>query len=184
MRKKLKEKSGLTMVEMLAASLVLALLALMLNTGLQMVMNTYQTMIAHSELELLVSTAVNTLADDLRYAQDVRPINSTDPVDFTYYSDSYGEKTHLVVENGRIVAKSENATGNNTWPVLSTGAYGKSDSYKEYRVEELKITHRVDTAGITFDIHLKIATVDGKSSAERGVTVRCLNPYIPPAGGT
>lgn len=177
MRKKLKEEAGLTMVEMLAASLVLALLALMLNTGLQMVMNTYQTMITQSELELLVSTAVDALADDLRYAQDVRSYSdSADPVNFTYYSDSYGEKTHLVVENGRIVAKSENTTGNNTWPVLSTGAYGRSDSYKEYQVKELKITRRVDTAEIIFDIHLKIATADGKSSAERDVTVRCLNP--------
>ena len=205
MKKKLKEEAGLTLVEMLAATLVLALLALMLGTGLQMMFDTYETMIAKSEVQLLLSSAVDALADDLRYAVEVARDSSPPEgaeCNFTYYSDSYGEGTSFTATfkdpvnnvdySGQIIAKSNNKDeyGNpvemNSWQVLPTGAYGSGGaygggavkSYKEYKVTDLKVTCDDSVGEIIFRIKMTVETKDGKISAstpEEGVTVRCLN---------
>lgn len=162
MEKKLNSQSGLTLVEMLAATVILILLGLMLNTGLQMSMSTYRSITAQSELELLLSTAVDALADDLRYARDVAGSGR----DFTYTSDSFGAGTRLTVDpaDGQILANSKR--------FLATGAYGLGGAYK---VDSMEIQY----AEPCFTIQLTVATQDDKisvSTPEGGVTVRCLNP--------
>lgn len=169
MRKKLNSESGLTLVEMLCAVIILILLGLLLNTGLQMAVRSYRDLTAQSEVELLLSTAVDALADDLRYARNVNGSGTT----FTYDSDSYGENTGLGVDGkGQIVAKN----GSGEKRILSTGAYGAGGAYK---VAAMEIT--LGSAGdeITFTIALKVETSDGRISAgtpDGGVSVRCLNP--------
>lgn len=165
MRKKLRGEGGLTLVEMLAAVVVLILLGLLLNTGLQMAMSTYRAIVAQSETELLVSTAVNALADDLRCARDV----SGSGTGFTYTSDSFGADAALDLNSdGQIVAK----VGGEEKRLLSTGAYGLNGAYQ---VKEMKISYTQPN----FTIELTVETKDGAISArtpDGGVTVRCLNP--------
>ena len=48
MRKKLRGEGGLTLVELLAAVVILILLGLLLNTGLQMAVRTYRAVTAQS----------------------------------------------------------------------------------------------------------------------------------------
>lgn len=162
MKKKLNSQSGLTVVELLAATVVLMLLGLMLNTGLQTALSTYRAIVAQSELELLLSTAVDALADDLRYARDVSGENTS----FTYTSDSFGEGTKLTVDSaGQIKANGKR--------VLSTGAYGLNEAYKVK--EDMEISY--DGASC-FTINLTVATKDDSLSAktpDEGVVVRCLN---------
>lgn len=166
MRKKLNSQSGLTLVELLAATVVLMLLGLMLNTGLQTALSTYRAITAQSELELLLSTAVDALADDLRYARDV----SGTGTNFTYTSDSFGEGTKLTVDDdGQIKANGKR--------VLSTGAYGLNEAYKVK--EDMEISYEDSR----FTIRLTVATKDDRLSAktpDEGVVVRCLNPDKPP----
>lgn len=165
MRKKLNSESGLTLVEMLAAVVILILLGLLLNTGLQMAMSTYRTIVAQSEVELLLSTAMDAISDDLRYARDV----SVSGTGFTYTSDSFGADAALDLNSdGQIVAK----VGGEEKRLLSTGAYGLNGAY---RVENMKISYTQPN----FTIELTVATKDGAISAQTpdgGVTVRCLNP--------
>ena len=71
LRRKLRARRGLTLVEMVAATAVLALLALMLHTGLLMAQNSYRQVTGESERQLLVSTLSDLLANELRYARDV-----------------------------------------------------------------------------------------------------------------
>ena len=163
MRKKLNSQSGLTLVELLAATVVLMLLGLILNTGLQTALSTYRTITAQSELELLLPTAVDALTDDLRYARDVSGENTS----FTYTSDSFGEGTSLTVDlaDGQIKANGKR--------VLSTGAYGLNGAYK---VKEMTIDHPKESDHFT--INLTVTTQDGSLSAktpDEGVVVRCLN---------
>lgn len=172
MRRKWNSESGLTLVEMLAATVILILLGLLLNTGLQMVMNTYRAIVAQSEVELLLSTAVDALADDLRFARDVSGSGGS----FTYLSDSFGAGTGLTLDAGRIMAQNEDGE---SLRVLPTGAYGLNGAYK---IKEMTI----EPAGlddpdkeITFTIRLTVTTTDETISAATpagGVTVRCLNP--------
>ena len=176
MKKKLKEKAGLTMVEMLAATVILVLLVLMMGTGLDMAVHSYENMIAKSELELLLSTAVDTLADEFRYA---RKVDGEDGSGF----ESFGAVTGLKVDEndykGQIRAETDaNSDG---LLVLSTGAYGnKGISYKAYEVTKMTVTyHKPEPGDPYFTIYLEVATADGKICAatpEGGVSIRCLNP--------
>lgn len=166
MRKKLNSESGLTLVEMLAVVVILILLGLLLNTGLQMAMSTYRTIVAQSEVELLLSTAVDAISDDLRYARNVAEDGAGG---FTYTSDSFGADAALGLNSdGQIVAM----VGGEAKRLLSTGAYGLNGAY---RVENMKISYTRPN----FTIKLTVETKDGAVSAQtpdKGVTVRCLNP--------
>lgn len=191
MRKKLREAAGVTMVEMLAAVAILMLLGMMLNTGLQMALNSYRNIIAKSEVELLLSTAMDALADDLRFARNVEQptVYSTDDVPFTYTSDSFAGTIHLerrIDEDneGQIMAHVVGSTG---LRFLSTGVYGAkgADGKRAYQVTEMKITPKINavTKEVTFTIELKVqATADPTINASGTMTVRCLNPYTPSAG--
>lgn len=67
LRQKLKNSRGLTLVEMIAAVGVLALLGLMLNTGLSMAQDSYNKMTGEAESQLLLSTLTDLLSNELRY---------------------------------------------------------------------------------------------------------------------
>ena len=173
MRKKLKSEAGFTLVEMLVTTVVMVLLGLMLNVGLQMAVRSYRAVTAQSEAELLLSTAVDALADDLRFARMYEAADSGDGVPFTYFSDSYGENTHLTLdgETGQIMAGGKR--------VLPTGAYGLEGADGKRAYEVTRMTIMPNLAENTFTIALTVAaTIDGGISAstpEGGVTVRCLN---------
>lgn len=175
MRKKLSSESGLTLVEMLATVVVLILLGLLLNTGLQMAMSTYRAIVAQSEVELLLSTAVDALTDELRYARNV-----TDGAGgVTYDSDSYGNGVRLDVDPTDGQIKAYQGTAVDGKRVLSTGAYGLNGAY---RVENMKISYTRPN----FTIELTVETKDGAVSAQtpdEGVTVRCLNAKRDTTGG-
>lgn len=177
MRKKLNSESGLTLVEMLCAVVILILLGLLLNTGLQMAVHSYRSLTALSEAELLLSTAVDAIADDLRYARNV-----TDGAGVTYDSDSYGKGVRLDVDpaDGQIKAYQGTAVDGKRVlkRVLSTGAYGA------YVVDGMKVAilpkdPPAPTDEITFTIELTVKSKDGNVLAKTpdgGVAVRCLNP--------
>ena len=180
MRKKLNSETGLTLVEMLAAVVILVLL---LGTGLQMAVHTYETMIAQSEVELLLSSAVDAVSNELRYAWDVSGTGSS----YTY-STSYGKGLCLDLDDGQIVVR--NYDGSAKHLLLSTGAYGKvEDAYKKYEIRKIDWTTPIiafdDSSGdVIFTINLKVVLADdsseniGASTPNGGVTVRCLNPKI------
>lgn len=178
MRKKLNSEAGLTVVEMLAATVILILLALILNTGLEMVARSYQTVIARNEVELLLSSALDAVAGELRYARETD--SSGGSGFFTYDSDSYGEGVSLGIGDaagkypGQIVAKK----GSDEFALLPTGTYGhtKNGNERSYRMTMGITPVYSGTNRVSFTINLKVT--DGTRSAETpgGVTVRCLNP--------
>ena len=66
LQRKLAENSGLTVIEMLCATVILTLLCVMLATGLSMAVYDYRMLTAEAETELLVDTIVSSLTDRLR----------------------------------------------------------------------------------------------------------------------
>ena len=197
MWKKLRAEAGLSMIETLAAVFILILLALMMGTGLQMMTDTYQTMIAQSEVELLLSDAVDALADHLRNAWNVQvDTTGSDPyANFTYNSNFYEEPIRLKLDsNGRIVTSDSTGIGTENG-ILPTGSYGSSGAIEAYKYKDYEIS-RVETAPgtyeklvdctvsgseVTFTIQMTVSTEDGKISAstpEGGVKIRCLNPKL------
>lgn len=169
MRKKLNSESGLTLVEMLCAVAILVLLVLLLSTGMQMALRTYRDIVAQSEVDLLLSTAVDAIADDLRYAQDVT--TGADGKLSSYTSDSFGKGASIELnDKNQIVV--------NGMRLLPTGAYGLNEAY---RVDKEKMSIQYNEPDFT--IALKVVTKDEKISAETSVTVRCLNAKKDATGG-
>lgn len=163
MRRKLAERSGLTLVEMLAAVAVMALMGLVLTTGIQLALDSYHDMVAQSETELLLSTLADVLVDDLRYADDVKT-DADDKLD-SYTSDSYGEQVKLLVDDGKVYAHNDRG---NKLRVLPDGAYGKG----RYIVKTMDIEYK---DGI-FNLKLSVIEKNGTIEESTELSVRCLNP--------
>lgn len=168
MKRKLRSEGGLTLVELLCTVVILMLLGLMLNTGLQMAMRSYQDMTAQSEVQMLLSTLSDALADDLRYATDVDTDDAGNLK--TYSSDSYGSSSSLTIDNGQVMANGKR--------VLPAGAYGNgayklADDDKDGNgcADGLEITY----ADGLFKVKLKVEQTNGTVSAGTEFTVRCLN---------
>lgn len=190
MRRKVKDNSGLTLVEMMCAVLILVLLSLMLNSGLSMAIKTYQGITAESETQLLLSSLSDALADKLRYC-----VVYVDDAG-NYHSSSIGE---VQAAGGKIVVY-EPDTGEEK-PLLPDGAYGNPDGFYKgnYQVTmgsaapggadsaTLRETYQKDTN--SFAVRLTVKDVNLNITKTRELTVRCLNPpkeaaETPPGGET
>lgn len=168
LRRKLKSSRGLTLVEMVAAAGVLALLGLMLNTGLFMAQDSYNKMTGEAESQLLLSTLADLLSNELRYARDVETDGSGNLQRYT--SVNYGRNTTLTLnENQQLEA--------NTRQMLSGGAYGNG----AYRIETWSIVY--DEAAGLFTVQLKV-TGRNSISNETEFSVRCLNGAVGEEGGS
>lgn len=84
---RLRDSGGFTLVELLAACVVLILLGLILSAGLSVAAKSYHDVTAESEAQLLLSTLADAVMDDLRFARDLE-LNGSELVSYT--SDSYG----------------------------------------------------------------------------------------------
>lgn len=128
MTRKWKDSRGLTLVEMLCAVVILVLLGLLINTGLQLAVHSYQDVTAQEELELLAASLSDALADDLRYAKTPIKAASGDTL-LEYHSERYNisgtTSTKLSIgkgeENG---GKDKGQLYANDYRVLPSGAYG------------------------------------------------------------
>lgn len=176
MKRKLNSASGLTLVELLCAVVILMLLGLLVNAGVRMAVRSCQELTAHAETRLLLSTAAAAVAEELRCAQDV----TTDGGGrlSTYRSACFGAGACLAADpaTGHILAGGrqllppgrQNAAGR-----YEGGAY-KGDAY---RVETLEIDGSAYEADGTFAVRLKVVWREDPSiCAQTDLTVRCLSP--------
>ncbi len=190
MRRKVKDNSGLTLVEMMCAVLILVLLSLMLNSGLSMAIKTYQGITAESETQLLLSSLSDALADKLRYC-----VVYVDDAG-NYHSSSIGE---VQAAGGKIVVHGPDTGAAKS--LLPDGAYGNPDGFYKgnYQVTmgsaapggadsaTLRETYQKDTN--SFTVRLTVKDVNLNITKTRELTVRCLNPpkeaaETPPGGET
>lgn len=165
MREKWNCSGGFTLVETLCAVTILALLCLMMGTGIQAAVKTYREITAKSETQLLLNTLVNAISDELRCAHG--PSADGDGILDIYNG---GSKLTLSAE-GRIL------TGGRD--LLPAGKDGRGGAYRGgvYQAEDLEIRYDRDTA--CFTLSLKVVWRDGDISTETpegGVVIRCLNP--------
>lgn len=168
LRKKLKGQKGFSMVEMLACTVVLLLLAMVLNVGLQAALDSYHRMIAKSETQILVSTAIDALADELRYTQ--YPENYECDLPNTG-GGTPGENKTIELREGRIYVPVYDAGGNatETRRLLPGGPYGNG----AYVISELKVTYDPDAGSFTIEITAR--ETNGTISSSAVTSVRCLN---------
>lgn len=180
MRKKLKDTGGLTFVELLCAVCILVLLVLMMSTCLNMAVNSYRSITAESEAELLVSSLSDALADKLRYCV------VTVKADGSYKETSIGaieedadgniDVTAVGITGGKVTVDGKR--------LLPDGVYGENEAYIEtYEVEQATdsggnvlplVKYDPDTNCFNVTFTVKAAAAGVSKTAE--FTVRCLNP--------
>ncbi len=164
LKKKLKRADGTTFVELLAASAILILLSLMLNTGFQLALRSYYKMTATAEAQLLLSTVADTISGELRYARDVTVKSGEEALLDTYTSVFYGKYTKLELDDGgrlRVQAAGQPKA------LLSSGVYGENGVYS---IRKLVITY----AAPSFSVEVEVGD-GGEISASTELCVRCLN---------
>lgn len=168
MRGKVKDSQGFSLVEMLCATVILVLLGLMINTGLNLAVKSYQDITAQSEVELLLSTLTDALTDELHYARDIKLEDGAIHFHSHRYNYSGNTYTEILVKDGKLYAGS--------YQMVPDGAY----SHGTYEIPEkdaegdpgLKIEYK----GGLFTVDLTVQQAGGGISASTQFTVRCLNP--------
>ncbi len=113
MRTKLHSSRGFTLVEMLAATIVVMLLSLIIATGSQAALRAYTQIVTEAEASTLCGTLTQVICDELRFATDVDC--NPDGTVRQYVSDQYGEKSLLETVDGRLMVGS--------YPLLGEKAY-------------------------------------------------------------
>lgn len=140
-----RRQGGFTAIEMMAATVVLMLLALMLHTGLSMALKSYYTAVERAETELLLSTLTGAISDELRFAREAQVAGPGDDTLSWYTSERYGRRTVLSVDSttGQVMA--------GTKRLIATGAYGSGG----YTVTRLDITYQKAQALFTVTLAVK-----------------------------
>ena len=93
--RKLRSRRGFTLTEMIIATGIMLLVALVLGVGIATATRVYREVTVHSEASVLCGTLSAAMSDELRYASDPRGDGSFD-------SRTYGEGVSFQTDNGRI----------------------------------------------------------------------------------
>lgn len=92
-KKKLKSRSGFTLAETLLAVLILLLVSTIVANGIPMARNVYNNVIVGANAQMLLSTAITALRNELGTAQDVKI-----GTDIIYFKSSIGAYSKLSVD--------------------------------------------------------------------------------------
>ena len=77
---KLKDKKGLTLVEMLCTVAILVLVSMVMVLGVQLGVRSYAKSVSYSEAQVLCSTLTTTISDELRYSSSAAAITPRLPL--------------------------------------------------------------------------------------------------------
>lgn len=108
MLRKLHSKEGVTLTEMLVAVLLLSFLGLAMTSGLGVAMNIYKTSKEYAESRVLIDSAINAIADEMRYATDIT-VNPDDGSLF-YQSKIYLDAEIKLDGKGQLVIQFDSDT--------------------------------------------------------------------------
>ena len=85
---KLKDKKGLTLVEMLCTVAILVLVSMVMVLGVQLGVRSYAKSVSYSEAQVLYSTLTTTISDELRYSGTLKVDGSGSVTGF--FSQQFG----------------------------------------------------------------------------------------------
>lgn len=96
--RKVRSRAGFTLAETLLAVLILLLVSSILVAGLPSARNAYEKVVLGSNAQLLLSTTVSALRDELGTAREIAG-DSTDPTAVTYFGADTGAKSKISVSD-------------------------------------------------------------------------------------
>src|SRR5665647_80358 len=92
LKNKFKSKEGFSLIELLAATVVMILISSALSVGIPITLNAYKQATATAEATVLLSTLSLSLTDELRYATDIQLQTSDNITLSTFTSSVYGRQ--------------------------------------------------------------------------------------------
>ena len=106
-RRKLHTENGFTLAETLLAVLILLMVSTIVATGIPVARNAYEKVVLASNAEVLLSTTISTLRNELGTATDVdipdgaagNKVKSGKEI--TYYNSARGSSSRIYMINGR-----------------------------------------------------------------------------------
>ena len=162
--KKLASRKGLTLVELLAAIMILALIGVGMATGMTAATQTYERSVFSSETLVLQDTINTTLGDYLRYASGV--VDDSGAV--TVASEEYGTGTFVTGKGGAVFTPGAGYlyfdAGGKKALVVNSGAY------TDLAVKNFVITYAPDTG--VFHVTYQLQKKGGE-----GVAVDCQTDF-------
>lgn len=177
-RKKLSDKRGFSLGELLAATVILLLASQVMTQGMAFATRMYKESLTRSHAKQLCSTLTNVIEKELRYTTSVNKGN--DGTVLKYFSPTYGKTESAfaaIDENenkidgtagGEIAVQLTAEDGSPYWQKLISSA-----SYSSF---DLKATiQSVKMEGTTFHVILEITDKDGKKIVTNKFDVIAVN---------
>ena len=177
-RKKLSDKRGFSLGELLAATVILLLASQVMTQGMAFATRMYKESLTRSHAKQLCSTLTNVIEKELRYTTSVNKGN--DGTVLKYFSPTYGKTESAfaaIDENenkidgtagGEIAVQLTAEDGSRYWQKLISSA-----SYSSF---DLKATiQSVKLEGTTFHVILEITDKDGKKIVTNKFDVMAVN---------
>lgn len=177
-RKKLSDKRGFSLGELLAATVILLLASQVMTQGMAFATRMYKESLTRSHAKQLCSTLTNVIEKELRYTTSVNKGN--DGTVLKYFSPTYGKTESAfaaIDENenkidgtagGEIAVQLTAEDGSPYWQKLISSA-----SYSSF---DLKATiQSVKLEGTTFHVILEITDKDGKKIVTNKFDVIAVN---------
>lgn len=177
-RKKLSDKRGFSLGELLAATVILLLASQAMTQGMAFATRMYKESLTRSHAKQLCSTLTNVIEKELRYTTSVNA--DSDGTVLKYFSPTYGKTESAfaaIDENenkidgtagGEIAVQLTAEDGSRYWQKLISSA-----SYSSF---DLKATiQSVKLEGTTFHVILEITDKDGKKIVTNKFDVIAVN---------
>lgn len=170
-----RARAGFSITEMVAATLILAMLAMVLAAGIPAINNVYRSMVVKNESLTIVSYAARLISDELRHAKNIVPTGSN----VQYSSRTYGVNAMLTTTDGFLAVEA----GGETYEFLNQAAYTKGPAYTEglaLNLDNISYDSSKKTFTINFIVYNKSTLEPGdppSSTAIQTITmkVRQLN---------
>ncbi|HIS62459.1 MAG TPA: prepilin-type N-terminal cleavage/methylation domain-containing protein [Candidatus Scybalomonas excrementigallinarum] len=115
--RKLKSDQGFTLVEMVLALFILSLIVTVIGGGVTVVKSAYEKITLQAEAQVLVSTFVTAINDELRQAEHIEQKESNHEQYWSFYHAKKGYRMYFVNKNNNIYYKTEIST--NERPLVS-----------------------------------------------------------------
>ena len=177
-RKKLSDKRGFSLGELLAATVILLLASQVMTQGMAFATRMYKESLTRSHAKQLCSTLTNVIEKELRYTTSVNA--DSDGTVLKYFSPTYGKTESAfaaIDENenkidgtagGEIAVQLTAEDGSRYWQKLISSA-----SYSSF---DLNATiQSVKLEGTTFHVILEITDKDGKKIVTNKFDVIAVN---------
>ena len=165
MIQKLKSNSGMTLIEMLASVIIVALLAVGMNAGMSAGLRVFSEASSEARISALSSNINTTLTDMLRYAE-VREVTEGGTTRHVVTNLEYGlrdayfgvdegvVKIYFWTKNGTLTNKTKALVNSGYYYASSAGV--NSENPPDFIVKDFSVTPVKDAKGAYFSINYTV----------------------------